>query len=114
MDIRKTGEQSDMNDETANSDERQSAMSGNSVSEAVASLVDVAIRGIQPRLHETVNQIAVRAADMSEDALRALASKVRRNPLLVIGGVALLIVGLGVAFSLEDRRSRRLAPHELH
>lgn len=93
------------------------AMSGHqavdNVPDAIGQVIDSIFRAIQPRVHEAVTSFANRAVgNVSDMSPRQLVTTARRNPWYTVGGVALLVVGLGVILGLENRRG--LSPHELH
>lgn len=77
------------------------------IPQAFTQIVDQAIQSIQPKIHDAVTDLAERAVSLSNQAARDVAMKVRRNPWYMAGGVALLVVGLGLVFGLEERRDRR-------
>jgi hypothetical protein len=84
------------------------------IPEAFAFAVDQTIHDLQPKIHEAVNDLTEKAVRLSNQAAQNLAARVRRNPWYVAGGVALLFVGLAVAFGLENRREQRIMEPDLH
>lgn len=68
---------------------------------AVGQVIDSMFRTLQPRVHEAVTQFATRAVTNSSP--QHLLASARRSPWYTVGGVALLVVGLGLVFGLENR-----------
>ncbi|MCM2282913.1 MAG: hypothetical protein NDI61_13820 [Bdellovibrionaceae bacterium] len=84
-----------------------------SIPKAFSQAVDQVVHSLEPKIHETVNDLAERAVRFSNRAARDAAQKMRRNPWYMVGGVILLAIGLGLVFGMEERRDRRFAD-ELH
>lgn len=96
-----------MDERTPNEKLNRSQDPTQSIPETVTRMVDQTVQGLEPKIHDAVNDFTERAVRYSNQAIRDLTAKARHKPLYMIGAIALVAIGVGFILGLEERRDQR-------